>query len=196
MKLTLRTIKGTTFNIEAEPTTTVGELKSSVESSQGEAFPKEQLKLVYKGKVLDDDAKAVSEYSVDETGFLVVFVQKAVTKPAAAAATGTAGASSSAPAAAAAPAAEVRAALFVVIGSHMDLFEHLLAVTMSMHRACRAGAAACGSTHVAGRWRLWQLHTACWSYSILLPLPSCQPTACSYQGMWMHVYILHLTSSF
>jgi UV excision repair protein RAD23 len=111
MKLTFRTIKGSTFNVEAEPTTTVGELKSSVESSQGEAFPKEQLKLVYKGKVLDDDAKAVSEYSVDETGFLVVFVQKAVTKPAAAAATGTAGASSSAPAAAA-PAAEVRTVVF------------------------------------------------------------------------------------
>lgn len=103
MKLTFRTIKGSTFNVEAEPTTTVGELKSSVESSQGEAFPKEQLKLVYKGKVLDDDAKAVSEYSVDETGFLVVFVQKAVAKAAAAAA-GTAGASSSAPAPAAAAA--------------------------------------------------------------------------------------------
>jgi UV excision repair protein RAD23 len=107
MKLTFRTIKGSTFNVEAEPTTTVGELKSSVEASQGDAFPKEQLKLVYKGKVLDDDAKAVSEYSVDETGFLVVFVQKAVAKPAAAAAAG-AGSSAAAAPAPAAPAAEVR----------------------------------------------------------------------------------------
>eukprot|EP00879_Flechtneria_rotunda_P024146 GHRR01025592.1.p1 GENE.GHRR01025592.1~~GHRR01025592.1.p1 ORF type:complete len:113 (+),score=30.57 GHRR01025592.1:244-582(+) len=76
MKLTLRTIKGSTFNLDAEPATTVGELKSAVEGSQGFQFPKDSLKLVYKGKILDDDAKAVSEYGVDESGFLVVFVQK------------------------------------------------------------------------------------------------------------------------
>jgi hypothetical protein len=70
MKLTFRTIKGATFNVDAEPATTVGELKSTVESSQdggggGEgaapAFPRDCMKLVYKGKVLDDDAKAISE---------------------------------------------------------------------------------------------------------------------------------------
>lgn len=104
MKLTFRTIKGSTFNIEAEPSTTVGELKSAVEASQGSAFPKDQLKLVYKGKVLDEDAKAVSEYSVDESGFLVVFVQKAAPKPAAAAAGGAG--TSTTPAPAPAPAAE------------------------------------------------------------------------------------------
>lgn len=102
MKLTFRTIKGTTFNVDAEPTKTVGELKAAVESSQGAAFPKDQMKLVYKGKVLDDEAKAISEYGVDESGFLVVFVQKkAEPKPAPAAA---AGASISTPAA---PAPEV-----------------------------------------------------------------------------------------
>lgn len=51
MKLTFRTIKGTTFNLDAEPTTTVGDLKAQLEASQP-SMPKEQLKLVYKGKVL------------------------------------------------------------------------------------------------------------------------------------------------
>jgi hypothetical protein len=86
MKLTFRTINGSTFNVEAEGTTTVGDLKANVESSQGSQFPKDQLKLIYKGKVLDDDAKTVSDYGVDESGFLVVFMQKkAEGKPAAAA---------------------------------------------------------------------------------------------------------------
>jgi UV excision repair protein RAD23 len=110
MKLTFRTIKGSTFNVEAEPSTTVGALKAAVEASQGAAsFPGDSLKLVYKGKILDDDAKAISEYSVDETGFLVVFVQKkAEPKAAPAPAAAAGGAGSSAAAAAAPPAAEVR----------------------------------------------------------------------------------------
>lgn len=104
MKLTFRTIKGTTFNVDAEPTTTVGDLKAGVESAQGPQFPKDHMKLVYKGKVLDDEAKAISEYQVDESGFLVVFIQKkAEPKPAPAAATGAA---TSTPAAAA-PTSEV-----------------------------------------------------------------------------------------
>jgi len=42
---------------------------------QGAAFPKDQMKLVYKGKVLEDDAKPVTDYDVSEAGFLVVFIQ-------------------------------------------------------------------------------------------------------------------------
>lgn len=98
MKLTFRTIKGTTFNLDAEPTTTVGDLKAALEAAQGPTMPKDLVKLVYKGKVLDDNSKAISEYSVDESGFLVVFVQKETkAKPEAASA---GGASSSQPAAA------------------------------------------------------------------------------------------------
>lgn len=99
MKLTFRTIKGTTFNLDAEPSTSVGDLKAAVETAQGAStMPKDQIKLVYKGKVLEDNSKAISEYNVDESGFLVVFVQKK-TEPKPAAAAG--GASSSQPAAAA-----------------------------------------------------------------------------------------------
>jgi UV excision repair protein RAD23 len=76
MKLTFRTITGQTFNLDAEPTTLVGDLKADVEKTKGEAFPKAGMKLVYKGKVLEDEAKPISEYGVDETGFLVVFIAK------------------------------------------------------------------------------------------------------------------------
>jgi hypothetical protein len=76
MKLTFRTITGQTFNLDAEPTTLVGDLKADVEKTKGEAFPKTGMKLVYKGKVLEDEAKPISEYGVDETGFLVVFIAK------------------------------------------------------------------------------------------------------------------------
>jgi UV excision repair protein RAD23 len=76
MKLTFRTITGKTFNVDAEPTTLVADLKASVEESQGSAFPKTDLKLVYKGKILEDGAKPISDYGVDESGFLVVFVAK------------------------------------------------------------------------------------------------------------------------
>jgi UV excision repair protein RAD23 len=87
MKLTFRTITGANFNVEAEDSTKVGELKAKVEEVKGADFPKDAMKLVYKGKILDDEAKAISEYGVNETGFLVVFIQKkAEPKPAPAAA--------------------------------------------------------------------------------------------------------------
>jgi UV excision repair protein RAD23 len=97
MKLTFRTISGSSFSLDAELTTSVGDLKAAVEASQGPPMLKDSMKLVYKGKVLEDNSKAISEYNVDESGFLVVFVQKKPeAKPAAAAA---GGASSSQPAA-------------------------------------------------------------------------------------------------
>ncbi|KIZ02328.1 UV excision repair protein RAD23 [Monoraphidium neglectum] len=136
MELTFRTIGGKSFKIEAEPSATVGELKAKVEASQPEC-PAAQLKLVYKGKVLEPEDKAISELNVDSTGFLVCFVQKAAApkpaaaepkpaaapaaaepaaEPAAGAAGGSAPAAPEAPAAAAAPeapAAATRAAVVI-----------------------------------------------------------------------------------
>jgi hypothetical protein len=52
MKLTFRTITGKTFEInEVEADLAVGDLKGKVQESQGDAFPRELMKLVYKGKV-------------------------------------------------------------------------------------------------------------------------------------------------
>lgn len=125
MELTFRTIGGKSFKVEAEPSITVGELKARVEAAQPEC-PAAQLKLVYKGKVLEPEDKPISELNVDSTGFLVCFVQKAAApkpadkpaeaKPAAAApapaaaAPAAGGAGGSAPAAAAAAPAAAAAA--------------------------------------------------------------------------------------
>jgi len=52
MELTFRTIGGKTFKVEAEGTTTVGELKAQVEASQGPDCPAASLKLVFKVRSL------------------------------------------------------------------------------------------------------------------------------------------------
>lgn len=85
MKVSFRTITGQKFTLDAENETTVAELKARVEESQGPNFPKDNMKLVYKGKVLDNDASHLQAYGVDEQGFMVVFIQKKdAPKPAAA----------------------------------------------------------------------------------------------------------------
>lgn len=171
MKLTFRTIKGTTFHVEAESTTTVGELKAGVESSQGAQFPKDSMKLVYKGKVLEDEAKPISEYGVDESGFLVVFIQKkAEPKPAAA---GTAGASASTPAAApTAPAPEV------------CLMRAMTALISTLHKsetfpACRMLLYGIRRRSLLARpCMLWQ-HSATYSSKLPLHVPTTPAgTAC------------------
>jgi hypothetical protein len=48
VELTFRTIGGKTFKVEAEPATSVADLKAKVEAAQGADFPAAQLKLVYK----------------------------------------------------------------------------------------------------------------------------------------------------
>ncbi|MEW5300632.1 MAG: hypothetical protein WDW36_003547 [Sanguina aurantia] len=76
MKLTFRTVTGKSFNIEAEEAVTVGELKALIESSQGADFPQACMKLVYKGKVLEDAAATIGSSNVTDVGFIVVFIQK------------------------------------------------------------------------------------------------------------------------
>lgn len=86
MKLTFKTITGKSFNVEAEESLTIGELKDKVAEVQPDC-PREAMKLVYKGKVLED-ATTVAANQVTEATFIVVFVQpkKAeAPKPAAAA---------------------------------------------------------------------------------------------------------------
>lgn len=83
MKITLRTVSGESFQLEAEASTTVGQLKEQVEVAK--SIPKDAMKLVYKGKVLDDNSLSVEQAQISEQGFVVVFVQaskKAEPKPA------------------------------------------------------------------------------------------------------------------
>ncbi|XBI08794.1 hypothetical protein VPH35_136475 [Triticum aestivum] len=56
MKLNVKTLKGTSFEIEATPESSVGEVKRIIESAQGQkVYPADQLMIIYQGKILKDD---------------------------------------------------------------------------------------------------------------------------------------------
>ncbi|KAG9125116.1 hypothetical protein FRC07_008912 [Ceratobasidium sp. 392] len=106
MKLTFKTLQQKQFQIDAESTDTVLELKEKVKESQGHAV--ETQKLIYSGKILADD-KTVESLNIKEKDFLVVMVSKPKAAPAASSSAAAApapvpSAPSPAPAPAAAPA--------------------------------------------------------------------------------------------
>ncbi|XP_007516225.1 UV excision repair protein RAD23 homolog B [Erinaceus europaeus] len=87
MQVTLKTLQQQTFRIDIDPEQTVKALKEKIESEKGkDAFPVAGQKLIYAGKILNDDT-ALKEYKIDEKNFVVVMVTKpkAVTTPAPAA---------------------------------------------------------------------------------------------------------------
>jgi UV excision repair protein RAD23 len=73
MKLTFRLVSGESFQLDTEGSTTVAALKERLSTERN--VPLESLKLVYKGKVLDNDAASVQDCGVSEAGFIVLFVQ-------------------------------------------------------------------------------------------------------------------------
>ncbi|XP_059957164.1 UV excision repair protein RAD23 homolog B [Mesoplodon densirostris] len=84
MLVTLKTLQQQTFKIDIDPDETVRALKEKIESEKGkDAFPVAGQKLIYAGKILNDDT-ALKEYKIDEKNFVVVMVTKpkAVTTPA------------------------------------------------------------------------------------------------------------------
>ncbi|KAB0337461.1 hypothetical protein FD754_025178 [Muntiacus muntjak] len=112
MLVTLKTLQQQTFKIDIDPDEMVRALKEKIESEKGkDAFPVAGQKLIYAGKILNDDT-ALKEYKIDEKNFVVVMVTKpkAVTTPAPAptqqsnSATTTTVSSSTAPAVTQAPA--------------------------------------------------------------------------------------------
>ncbi|XP_035698634.1 UV excision repair protein RAD23 homolog A-like [Branchiostoma floridae] len=81
MQVTFKTLQQQTFKIEIEENATVKQLKEKVEGEKGkESFPAAGLKLIYAGKILQDDLP-LSQYKIDEKNFVVVMVTKP--KPAA-----------------------------------------------------------------------------------------------------------------
>ncbi|XP_063062208.1 RAD23 homolog A, nucleotide excision repair protein a [Engraulis encrasicolus] len=82
MQITLKTLQQQTFQIDINEDLTVKVLKERIESVKGkESFPEAGLKLIYAGKILQDDTP-IKEYNIDEKNFVVVMVSKAKPPPA------------------------------------------------------------------------------------------------------------------
>lgn len=76
MKLTVKTLKGSHFQIEVQPTDTVLGVKKNIENVQGkDSYPCGQQLLIHNGKVLKDET-TLTENKITEDGFLVVMLSK------------------------------------------------------------------------------------------------------------------------
>eukprot|EP00730_Choanoeca_flexa_P013587 TRINITY_DN5482_c0_g1_i1.p2 TRINITY_DN5482_c0_g1~~TRINITY_DN5482_c0_g1_i1.p2 ORF type:complete len:171 (+),score=31.68 TRINITY_DN5482_c0_g1_i1:167-679(+) len=84
MKVTIKTIKDGTFSVEMEASATVGELKAEVQKEKGNNYAPDTTKVIYQGKVLDDDSQSLESTSYKESAFFVVMPGKKPKKPAAA----------------------------------------------------------------------------------------------------------------
>eukprot|EP00339_Tiarina_fusa_P009879 CAMPEP_0117022992 /NCGR_PEP_ID=MMETSP0472-20121206/17210_1 /TAXON_ID=693140 ORGANISM="Tiarina fusus, Strain LIS" /NCGR_SAMPLE_ID=MMETSP0472 /ASSEMBLY_ACC=CAM_ASM_000603 /LENGTH=444 /DNA_ID=CAMNT_0004728991 /DNA_START=113 /DNA_END=1447 /DNA_ORIENTATION=- len=74
MKLTVKTLKGSKFQVDCEGSNTVLEVKGIIEKENGE-LPASTQKLIHSGKVLKDD-QTIDSCGVKANDFLVVMVTK------------------------------------------------------------------------------------------------------------------------
>ncbi|KAA3479146.1 ubiquitin receptor RAD23b-like [Gossypium australe] len=76
MKLIVKTLKGSHFEIRVQPNDTVMAVKKNIEDIQGkDNYPCGQQLLIHNGKVLKDET-TLAENKVSEDGFLVVMLSK------------------------------------------------------------------------------------------------------------------------
>ncbi|KAI4326225.1 hypothetical protein MLD38_031559 [Melastoma candidum] len=76
MKLTVKTLKGSHFEIKVNPTDTIMAVKKNIEDEQGnDNYPCGQQLLIHNGKVLKDET-TLADNKVSEDGFLVVMLSK------------------------------------------------------------------------------------------------------------------------
>ncbi|ESQ35194.1 hypothetical protein EUTSA_v10007982mg [Eutrema salsugineum] len=79
MKLNVKTLKGSQFEIRVQPTDTIMAVKKNIEDTQSkDNYPCGQQMLIHNGKVLKDETTLV-ENKVTEEGFLVVMLSKSKT---------------------------------------------------------------------------------------------------------------------
>ncbi|XP_072992179.1 ubiquitin receptor RAD23d isoform X2 [Typha latifolia] len=76
MKIFVKTLKGTHFDIDANPEDAVADVKKSIESMQGQSvYPAEQQMLIHQGKILKDDT-TLQDNNISENSFLVIMLMK------------------------------------------------------------------------------------------------------------------------
>ncbi|GAB2216813.1 hypothetical protein Droror1_Dr00024593 [Drosera rotundifolia] len=76
MKIFVKTLKGTNFEIQVNPEDTVADVKLNIEKVQGaDVYPAAQQMLIYQGKVLKD-ASTLEENKVAENSFVVIMLSK------------------------------------------------------------------------------------------------------------------------
>ncbi|KVH96304.1 hypothetical protein Ccrd_001619 [Cynara cardunculus var. scolymus] len=76
MKVFVKTLKGTHFEIEVKPEDTVADVKKNIETVQGpDVYPAAQQMLIHQGKVLKDTT-TLEENKVAESSFIVIMLSK------------------------------------------------------------------------------------------------------------------------
>ncbi|CAN0876374.1 Ubiquitin receptor RAD23c [Linum grandiflorum] len=76
MKIFVKTLKGSKFEIEVKPEDTVADVKTRIETAQGaDVYPAGQQMLIHQGKVLKDNT-TLDENKVVEDSFIVVMLTK------------------------------------------------------------------------------------------------------------------------
>lgn len=79
MKLTFKDLKQQKFTIDAEPSETIGAVKAKI--SQEKGWEPATQKLIYSGKILQDD-NTIESYKIEEKGFIVCMTSKPKAPPA------------------------------------------------------------------------------------------------------------------
>ncbi|TXG68085.1 hypothetical protein EZV62_009360 [Acer yangbiense] len=81
MKIFVKTLKGTHFEIEVKPQDTVVDVKKNIETVQGsDVYPAALQMLIHQGKVLKDNT-TLEENKVAENSFVVIMLTKNKTSP-------------------------------------------------------------------------------------------------------------------